>query len=261
MASNAIAVFIVALVSAVADEAHEAFSMVQMNASAFLRAKGTGSEKPKKEDFACLLLDPEIHGAVSKLLSGPDASAEAVGTAWSALGQQHGCHSKTKHAVTYQPAVLQHKESLLKMMGSFDHLTLNPLHQVTLENGTTVFTFQSVDKATGSVGTGRLGQYSENSSVSEVVIRSKQNAPFLWDLNQGEMEFTIGPAIAGMYLISGHLWPQVTSASGISGQMKAGFVNLHSTATGTWNTGPQGFNGNLTLNFGGFLQKSWTWQP
>eukprot|EP00913_Durusdinium_trenchii_P016615 g15618.t1 len=75
------------------------------------------------------------------------------------------------------------------------------------------------------------------------------------------MTFTIGPAIRGMFLISGSLFPLTASAEGVTGRLKAGFVNLHSTATGTWTTGAEGLAGNVSIQFGGFLQKSWTWQP
>ena len=152
---------------------------------------------------------------------------------------------------------------MVRLLGSLgSKLNLKPLRRPEIfENGTTVFTFDSVDDATNTIGTGKVGQFSATESVSEVVVQANQPGPFLWDLSASEMKFAIGPPIRGTFLISGTLWPLEATPSGIHGQMKAGFVNLRTTATGTWSTGSEGLAGNVSLSFGGFLQKNWTWMP
>ena len=246
------------------DETGCGISMVQMKMNGLPRLEGMQSEQSERSDRtnkgrACLFLDSEIHKAVSRWLH---VTPEVVGEAWSHLAEDHGCHAEMRHTLMSTTTFQAQKASFIQLLGSMSRLSLKPMrHPEVLENGTTVFTFKSVDDATNTVGTGKLGQFSETESVSDVVIQADQPGPFLWDLLASEMKFAIGPPIRGTFLISGTLWPVEATASGIHGQMKAAFVNLRSTATGTWSTGSEGLAGNMSLSFGGFMQKTWTWMP
>lgn len=232
----------------------EQLELAELQRSSFVARR---SARKSARAFSCLLLDKEVHRAVAQVL-GPDAKAD-VEVAWSRLGRQNGCHPGVQKGVSWSRTFLKQKQSLLKLMGSLDHLSFQSLgHQST--NETMVFRFESVD-ATGKRGTGRLGQFSADESVSDVTIMVNQPGPFLWDLSPADMAFTIGPAIRNTFLIKGSLTPTKATSKGISGVMTAGFVNLRTTATGMWNTGPSGFTSDLTLQFGGFLDDKWTWQP
>lgn len=210
-------------------------SLVQMSISGL--PKQAQRVAVGEDVLSCLLLEPELHEAVRQLLSAE--SGDGIGRAWSLLASQLGCHPEAFQRQKEQAAFRRHKASLLKLLGSLSSsLRLKPQEPpVTFPNGTTLFTFDSVDMATDKIGTGELGQFGEDASVFEVALRANQTGPFLWDLSPAEMTFTIGPAIRGMFLISGSLFPLTASAEGVTGRLKAGFVNLHSTATGTWTTG------------------------
>jgi len=245
------------------DEAGCGIYMVQMKVSGLPRLEGMQSEAQRAaqsdRSAGCLFVDSEIHQAVSHWLH---VSAQDVEEAWHQLAQDQGCHARARQSLMSTTNFLKQKASLVRLLGSLSQLNLKPLRRPEIfENGTTVFTFDSVDDATNTIGTGKLGQFSATESVSEVVVQANQPGPFLWDLSASEMKFAIGPPIRGTFLISGTLWPLEATPSGIHGQMKAGFVNLRTTATGTWSTGSEGLAGNVSLSFGGFLQKSWTWMP
>jgi len=154
--------------------------------------------------------------------------------------------------------------SLVDSLGDREGLRLMPSSKGA-RNGSatnTTFFFESVDEASGRIGTGMLGQGCGDKSVSEVAITVTQEAPFLWtNLTGAGMSFKIGPPCAGTYLISGQMWPTKVTAEGIAGKIRAGFVNLRSTMTGTWSSGPGGFLGNLTVAFQELLEVEWTWKP
>ena len=236
------------------DQTPCALSMVQMK----INGLAQGRESEASDGAACLLLDSEIHQAVSPLL--PDFVKTELVEAWSQLATDYGCHTKLKNISMSKVSFLQQKASLVNLLRSLTHVTLKPAREPVSANGITTFTYQSVDTSTSTIGTGRLGQFSANESVSHVTIQANQTGPFLWDLSASEMKFTIGPSIRGTFLISGSLWPLQATPEGIRGQIRAGFVNLRSTATGEWSTGSEGLTGNLSLSFGGFLNKTWTWK-
>ena len=237
------------------DEMKGEQELAELQGSSFVTRRSVGKSA---RAFACLLLDKEVHRALAQVL-GPDAKAE-IEVAWPALGRQSGCHPGIQKSVSWSRTFLKQKQSLLKLMGSLDQLSFRATRQQA-GNDTMVFRFESVDDATGQKGTGSLGQFSESQSVSDVTIIVNQPGPFLWDLSPADMAFTIGPAIRNTFLIKGSLTPTKATSKGISGVMTAGFVNLRTTATGMWNTGPTGFDSDLTLQFGGFLDDKWTWQP
>ncbi len=231
-----------------------ALSMVQMKMNGLALERGS----EVSDRAACLLLDSEIHQAVSPLL--PDSEKTELVEAWSQLAADYGCHTDLKNISMSKASFLQQKASLVNLLRSLTRVTLKPAREPISANGITTFTYQSVDASTSTIGTGRLGQFSATESVSDVAIEANQTGPFLWDLSASEMKFTIGPSIRGMFLISGSLWPLEATPEGIRGQIRAGFVNLHSTATGEWSTGSEGLTGNLSLSFGGFLRENWTWK-
>ena len=231
-----------------------ALSMVQMKMNGLALERGS----EVSDRAACLLLDSEIHQAVSPLL--PDSEKTELVEAWSQLAADYGCHTDLKNISMSKASFLQQKASLVNLLRSLTRVTLKPAREPISANGITTFTYQSVDASTSTIGTERLGQFSATESVSDVAIEANQTGPFLWDLSASEMKFTIGPSIRGMFLISGSLWPLEATPEGIRGQIRAGFVNLHSTATGEWSTGSEGLTGNLSLSFGGFLRENWTWK-
>ncbi|CAJ1360598.1 unnamed protein product [Effrenium voratum] len=113
------------------------------------------------------------------------------------------------------------KEALLELVKHLPNLSLRSSGRrlslnETAENVT--YRFQSFD-SNHKEGTGSLGSSgSADKSVSEVtVVKSKDGKGF---------SFTIGPQIAGTFLIGGTLEIKQRNGRYISGRIRAGFVNL-----------------------------------
>lgn len=127
-----------------------------------------------------------------------------------------------------------------------------------------IYRFGSTDA--GHLGTGSLGKLGEEEdSVSEVVL-STSSVP------AQKIRFTVGPPIGskGMFLIDGTMTVTQTSTERTYGSIKVGFVNLHSTLSGTWWADGDTSNlGNRTLHvrLSGmspsekFPDERWTWRP
>ncbi|CAE6922456.1 PSL4 [Symbiodinium sp. CCMP2592] len=257
------------------EDASPAFAAVQLTASLHRSSEVSASSAGLVEP-SCLLAAPGLSAAIHRFLGKLDRSpapaslveVEVGEVALAEAATRAGCNlaslSLTKQGSDPRLASAARRLiSLVDSLGGREGLRLMPSSEA--RNGSTTnttFFFESVDEASGRVGTGMLGQGCGDKSVSEVAITVTQDAPFLWtNLTGAGMSFKIGPPCAGTYLISGQMWPTKATAEGISGKIRAGFVNLRSTMTGTWSTGPSGLLGNLTVAFQELLEVEWTWKP
>ncbi|CAE7656867.1 PSL4 [Symbiodinium sp. CCMP2456] len=230
----------------------------------------------------CLLAAPGLSAAIHRFLgkldrSAPHATAPASATervqveageaALAEAAARAGCNLASLEARKHKSAVSSASRSLISLVDSLGDLRLMPSSRGEAAQGATntTFFYESVDQESGRIGTGMLGQGCGDRSVSAVAItvtQEPQEPPFLWtNLTGASMSFKVGPPCAGTYLISGKMWPTKATAEGISGKIRAGFVNLRSTMTGTWSTGPSGLDGNLTVAFQELLDVEWTLKP
>ncbi|CAE7728421.1 PSL4 [Symbiodinium sp. CCMP2456] len=261
------------------EDAWPAFAAVQLTAS-LRRSSEVSASSADLLEPKCLLAAPGLSAAIHRFLgkldrSVPHATAPASPTervqaveveageaALAEAAARAGCNLASLEA-TQNSAVSSASRSLISLVDSLGDLRLMPSsREATQEATNTTFFYESVDQESGRIGTGMLGQGCGDGSVSEVAITVTQEAPFLWtNLTGAGMSFEVGPPCAGTYLISGKMWPTKATAEGISGKIRAGFVNLRSTMTGTWSTGPSGLDGNLTVAFQELLDVEWTWKP
>ena len=235
------------------DDGSCAVSAVQLGASMY--AKNSANVA-----LACVLHDPGLHAAVAAFLHVRD---EDIPAALKRFALAHGCHDEVWRAMSSSPAFLERRAATLRLVGSLQKLRLQPARyaHVSQDNETISFHYESFDDDSKLLGTGPLGSITSNESVSEVTVTSSQNGPFLWNISESQMAFTIGPKISGMYLISGTMSPVTASQTGLAGQLRAGFVNLHTTAVGNWSTGPSGMAGNVSIEFETFVSAHWSWSP
>ncbi|CAK0811778.1 unnamed protein product, partial [Prorocentrum cordatum] len=116
------------------------------------------------------------------------------------------------------------------------------------------------------LGAGWLGEAGvpEGGSVSDVVVRAGAgDDPVAIDAS---MNFTIGPAvgIGDEHVIAGHMEVLYASPEGIGGNITAGFINLRSTLSGTWEAGADGLDGPVQIHLSEpdlYMEEDWTWQP
>ena len=261
------------------EDASPAFAAVQLTASLHRSSEVSASSADLLEP-SCLLAAPGLSAAIHRVLGKLDRSlahaaapasptervqVEAGEAALAEAAARAGCNLASLEATKHKSAVSSASRSLISLVDSLEDLHLMPSSKGEATHGTatnTTFFFESVDQASGRIGTGMLGQGCGDKSVSEVAITVTQEAPFLWsNLTGAGMSFKIGPPCAGTHLISGKMWPTTVTAEGISGKIRAGFVNLRSTMSGTWSTGPSGLAGNLTVAFQELLEVEWTWKP
>jgi len=266
------------------EDASPAFAAVQLAASLHRSSEVSASSAGLVEP-SCLLAAPGLSAAIHRFLGKLDRSAvphataqaapaapaevEAGEAAMAEAAARAGCNLASLSLMKQRSdarlaSAARRLISLVDSLGDREGLRLMPSSKGA-RNGSatnTTFFFESVDEASGRIGTGMLGQGCGDKSVSEVAITVTQEAPFLWtNLTGAGMSFKIGPPCAGTYLISGQMWPTKVTAEGIAGKIRAGFVNLRSTMTGTWSSGPGGFLGNLTVAFQELLEVEWTWKP
>mmetsp|Transcript_72224 Transcript_72224/g.169080 ORF Transcript_72224/g.169080 Transcript_72224/m.169080 type:complete len:262 (-) Transcript_72224:41-826(-) len=118
--------------------------------------------------------------------------------------------------------------------------------------GNETFQFHSFDSEQKK-GTGILGSDGMNDSVSEVtVVRD----------HEGGLSFTIGPPIAGHFLIGGTMEIQERDQGRLAGKIRAAFVNLRTTLTGTWEATSSDLHSELHIHLTEIgLQEDWTWKP
>ena len=242
-----------------------AFAAVQLAAS--LQRSGRGAVA--SVEATCLLAAPELSAAVRRFLRKMSKKPHPAGPAGPAGGGDSGAEVALVEAASRagcNQAQLKAMKAgaqvaaLVSMVESLGNLRLMPSRREP-GDGSTTFVFESFDEH-GRVGTGMLGQGCEDKSVSEVTVAVSQAGPFLWtNLTGASMPFKIGPPCVKTHLISGTMWPTKVTAEGMVGEIRAGFVNLRSTMTGTWSTGPMGFEGNLSVAFDELLDVEWTWRP
>ncbi|CAJ1388485.1 unnamed protein product [Effrenium voratum] len=171
---------------------------------------------------------------VADFLSSPaflDAVTDAISKAGQDKGDRELLRAQVANSFGSIPGVSEsttmdsitgsQKEALLELVKHLPNLSLRSSGRrlslnETAENVT--YRFQSFD-SNHKEGTGSLGSSgSADKSVSEVtVVKSKDGKGF---------SFTIGPQIAGTFLIGGTLEIKQRNGRYISGRIRAGFVNL-----------------------------------
>ena len=236
-------------------ESNAAFAAVQLGAS--LKRRAPGLLWP-----SCALATPELPAAIRGFLGRIGQNFDTGFEADAALAKAAkgaGCNLALWHKLV-APSTGKQAAALVSLVESLQHLRLMPSRREA-GSGTTTYVFESFDE-NGKVGTGMLGQGCQEKSVSEVTITVPQDGPFLWaNLTAPSMPFRIGPPCAKTHLISGTMWTLKATPEGLAGGIRAGFVNLRSTMSGTWSTGREGFHGNLTVAFQELLEVEWTWSP
>eukprot|EP00443_Scrippsiella_acuminata_P017764 CAMPEP_0115252118 /NCGR_PEP_ID=MMETSP0270-20121206/43982_1 /TAXON_ID=71861 /ORGANISM="Scrippsiella trochoidea, Strain CCMP3099" /LENGTH=233 /DNA_ID=CAMNT_0002667563 /DNA_START=94 /DNA_END=792 /DNA_ORIENTATION=+ len=133
----------------------------------------------------------------------------------------------------------QQKVELLRLVRSVGNLSLHGFSRRLLDlnsSESVVYHYRSSD-GDGTNGTGALGS-DGSGSVSKVML---SQVP-------GGLSFTVGPAVGGMYLISGKMDVTRHDEDHMSGSIKAGFVNLHSTLSGTWRAEGADLNSTLYIH-------------
>ena len=244
------------------EDSTAALAAVQLSASMERNARIATSAQGLQTS-SCLLAAPELTVAVRDFLNKMGSSQNAGADAGSALAEaasKAGCDLAQWNAGLARRTAKQ-TAALVSLVESLGNLRLRPSRQESSSGAETTFVFESFDES-GRAGTGMLGEGCQGKSVSEVAITVSQEGPFLWtNLTGASMPFKIGPPCANTNLISGTMWPTRVSPQGIVGGIKAAFVNLRSTMSGTWSTGSQGFNGNITVAFDDLLKVEWTWEP
>lgn len=149
------------------------------------------------------------------------------------------------------------KDAWLKLLQNLKNLSLKHVgsrrlgsHNATEANVT--YKFHSFDHNQNE-GTGTLGSNGmKDHSVSEVTV-----VP-----NPPGFSFTIGPPVAGMYLIGGTLDVLGRDEHQIRGKIRAAFVNLRTTLTGTWEADSTDLDSVLHIHLKEIgLTAEWVWKP
>mmetsp|Transcript_66678 Transcript_66678/g.168141 ORF Transcript_66678/g.168141 Transcript_66678/m.168141 type:complete len:235 (+) Transcript_66678:80-784(+) len=165
-----------------------------------------------------------------------------------------GFKNTTGGAQDFSPDLTwQQKVEILSLVKSLRNLSLHSPNRRLLDASAgelVVHTYQSFD-GDGTPGTGRLGSDGTR-SVSEVTLRQGPSG----------ISFTVGPVVAGVYLIKGEMAIMHRDRNHVSGTIKAGFVNLRSTLSGTWRAEGADLNSTLHIHLTemGF-DENWTWSP
>mmetsp|Transcript_63810 Transcript_63810/g.132213 ORF Transcript_63810/g.132213 Transcript_63810/m.132213 type:complete len:237 (-) Transcript_63810:16-726(-) len=149
---------------------------------------------------------------------------------------------------------------VLHLLGQHQHLRfrgagqrrLSGANVTNLTKQSVTYQFHSFDKDKHE-GTGFLGSDGVNDSVSEVTVVHGPSG----------ISFTIGPPIAGHFLIGGTLEiHQQRGSHHLSGKIRAAFVNLRTTLTGTWESVNMDLNSELHIHLVEVgLKEDWTWKP
>jgi len=197
----------------------------------------------------------DLHEAVTETLAALSSGSSSLVDRSAVYAYVAEGFKNATRGVQESPAELtwQQKVELLSLVRSLGNLSLHGSNRKLLEVNTSeslVYTYQSFDGA-GTSGTGELGS-GGSGSVSKVML---SHVP-------GGISFIVGPAVGGMYLISGSMDVTHHDQDHMSGSIKAGFVNLHSTMSGTWWAEGPDLNSALHIHFTemGF-DEQWTWSP
>jgi hypothetical protein len=125
-----------------------------------------------------------------------------------------------------------------------------------------IYHFTSTDAGRGryDLGTGPLGEGVGGESAYEVVL-STGSVP------ARRIRFNVGPPVghSGMFLVDGTMNVTHRGTEGMSGSIKVGFANLHSTLSGTWRTvgadlGSSTLHVHLTGASPSEQDERWTWR-
>jgi len=197
---------------------------------------------------------PDLHDAVTDTFMALGGSSHLGDRAAVYAHVAEGFQNVTQGAPESTPELTwQQKVELVSLVRSLGNLSLHSSLRRLSETDASqpvVFTYQSSD-GEGNNGTGTLGSTGAG-SVSKVAL---QQVP------EG-ISFTVGPAVGGMYLIRGKMDVTQRGQGHMSGNIRAGFVNLRSTLSGTWQAEGTDFNSTLHIHLTemGFNEE-WTWSP
>lgn len=154
-----------------------------------------------------------------------------------------------------------HRARLLRVVRHLRNLSLRRSRRLASDEAG-VYEFECSNE--DGPGTGWLGQAGMpgDGSASDVVVRTA-DSPVSEDTS---MNFTIGPnvGVGDEHIISGVMDVLHASPEGLSGNITAGFINLRSTLSGTWESGPDGLDGAVQIHLSDpdlFLEEDWAWKP
>lgn len=149
------------------------------------------------------------------------------------------------------------KDAWLTLLKNLKHLSLKSvgnrrLGSLNATEANVTYKFHSFD-SNQNEGTGTLGSNGmKDHSVSEVTV-----VP-----NPPGFSFTIGPPVAGMYLIGGTLDVVGRDEHQIKGKIRAAFVNLRTTLTGTWESESNDMDSVLRIHLKELgVNEEWVWKP
>lgn len=149
------------------------------------------------------------------------------------------------------------KDAWLTVLKNLKNLTLKSAGNrrlsslsATAARANITYKFHSFDE-NEKEGTGSLGSNGAH-SVSEVTVIPKPPG----------FSFTIGSPVAGMYLIGGTLDIQGGDEHHIKGKIRAAFVNLRTTLTGTWEADSADLDSVLHIHLSEMgVNEEWIWKP
>jgi hypothetical protein len=195
-------------------------------------------------------MSQDLHEAITDSLMVFGGSSQLGGRSAVHAHVSEGFQNATHEAPDSSPELTwQQKVELLGLVRSLSNFSLRfngPQRRLSETNTSepSLFTYRSTD-------TGDLGSDGTR-SVSEVVLhRTPAGA-----------DFHVGPAVGSMYLIRGRMDVTRRDQDQISGNIKAGFVNLRSTLSGTWQADGPDFNSTLHIHLRDMgLAEDWAWSP